>query len=193
MYLCDGGCGVDMENSYHSMCTLPPQSVDINTPTIKENTVGTYKSFGLKNSCIALIGLCEISAVRSKCSSECAVWDAKDSPCAGTGVTKQEAKSKLCSVFDPEDTWIKMGMGYLPVKTCKVLHQCSLESATTSTCARECADLKKVCEDNGVTYEPDCPATTTTTAEAKAGLSYICDGWILRHYLGRMLIFCLFK
>ena len=149
------------------MCILPPQSVDINTPTIKENTVGTYKSFGLKNSCIALIGLCEISAVRSKCSSECAVWDAKDSPCAGTGVTKQEAKSKLCSVFDPDDTWIKMGMGYLPVKTCKVLHQCSLASATASICARECADLKTVCEGNGVKHEPDCPATT---AAPKGGL-----------------------
>ena len=153
------------------MCTPTAQSVDINTPTIKENTVGIYKGFGLKNSCIALIGLCEISAIRSKCSSECAVWDGKDSPCASTGVTKQEAKSKLCSVFHPDDTWIKMGMGYLPAKTCKVLHQCYLASATASICARECADLKKVCK--GVTYEPDCP---TTTPASKGGLLRICEG-----------------
>ena len=146
--------------------------MDINTPTINENTVGIYKAFGLRNSCIALIGLCEISAVRSKCASECAVWDRPDSPCAGTGVTKQEAKSKLCSVFDPDDTWIKMGMGYLPGKTCKVLNQCNLASATASICARECTALSKVCKSNGIVLEPECPATTPAP---KAGMFCACD------------------
>ena len=147
--------------------------MDINTPTINENTVGIYKAFGLRNSCIALIGLCEISAVRSKCASECAVWDRPDSPCAGTGVTKQEATSKLCSVFDPGDTWIQMGMDALPGKTCQVLNQCNLASASASGCAQECTGLSNVCRGKGIVLEPECP---TTTPAPKPGMSRGCDG-----------------
>ena len=137
--------------------------MDIENPTINENVVGIYKAFGLKNSCISLRGLCEIPAIRSDCASECAVWDAEDSPCANAGVTKEEAAKQLCSVFDPTDYWLKMGFGALPSKTCKVLHQCNLAMAGGSRCQSECAALSQECEDRNVVLEPECLTTTTTT------------------------------
>ena len=137
------------------------QSVDINTPTINENVVGIYKAFGLKNSCIALRGLCEIATIRSDCASECAVWDAKDGPCAS--VTKEEATKQLCSVFDPTDYWLKMGFNALPAKTCKVLKQCNLAMAGGSRCQSECAALAQECRDRDVVLKAECATTTTTT------------------------------
>ena len=148
------------------------QSVDINTPTINENTVGKYKGFGLKNSCIALMGLCEIAEVKKKCSSECAVWSAKDGPCAESGATTEVAKTALCSVFAPTDAWIKMGLKHLPDKTCQVGHQCDLEMATSSRCKQECDALAQACDGLGVVLEPYC----AQGAGACSAPKYMKDG-----------------
>ena len=159
-----------IDRIYYIFCS---QSVDINTPTINENVVGIYKAFGLKNSCISLRGLCEIPAIRSDCASACAVWDAPDGPCASV-VTKEEATTQLCSVYDPTDSWLQMGFNALPGKTCKVLNQCNLAMAGGSRCQSECAAMAQECQDRDVVLEPECP-TTTTTPQATKGARNLCE------------------
>ena len=130
----------------------------VDTPYILENVHGRYKAFGLQSACTSALGLCQIPVIKTNCASECAYWTSKGNPCE-TVVTPADAAKNLCSVFDPNNDLVKMGMTILPKKTCTALHACNMAKAG-SKCSTECAALQQQCAEKKVALKPECIPTT---------------------------------
>ena len=116
---------------------------------IKENVHGIFKSLGLESACTGTLGLCQIDVIKKNCETECAYWSAKDSPCAKV-VNANAAEKNLCGIFDPNSKLVQMGLATLTAKTCTALYSCDM-AKLGSKCSKECAALRKKCEEKKVT------------------------------------------
>ena len=142
------------------------QAVNIDTPHIKENVLGIFAAVAKENTCIGLLGLCAIPAIKSKCAPQCAVYAGKNNPCAD--VTPEDAKKRLCSIFDPDNPLIKLGFtSNQQDKTCTGVHACNMAVAGGSLCKKECDALKKKCQATKAVITPQCSGSTTATGARK--------------------------